>query len=72
MHVNIEDLNKKDSMWMKKYHLCCERLRIQDLSEHAKQPLHNEDETIWVILNGEIYNFQELRNRIKRETSIFH
>ena len=45
--------------------LCCERLRIQDLSEHAKQPIHNEDETIWVVLNGEIYNFQDLRNQLK-------
>ena len=50
-----------------KVSLCCERLRIQDLSEHAKQPLHNEDETIWVILNGEIYNFQELRNKLKQK-----
>ena len=50
-----------------KVSLCCERLRIQDLSEHAKQPLHNEDETIWVILNGEIYNFQELRNKLKEK-----
>lgn len=37
------------------------RLSIIDLSETANPPLSNEDKTIWVVLNGEIYNFQELR-----------
>lgn len=37
------------------------RLAIIDLSRNALAPLPNEDESIWVILNGEIYNFQELR-----------
>ena len=36
------------------------RLSIIDLSS-GHQPIHNEDETIWVVFNGEIYNFQELR-----------
>ena len=44
--------------------LGCERLKIQDLSEIAKQPIHNEDKTIWVILNGEIYNFKELMMKV--------
>ena len=51
--------------------LCCERLKIQDLSEHAKQPIHNEDETVWVILNGEIYNFQDLRNELKEKHQFY-
>ena len=46
------------------FSLCCERLKIIDLSEKAKQPLHNEDETIWVILNGEIYNFREIKQQL--------
>jgi asparagine synthase (glutamine-hydrolysing) len=37
------------------------RLAIIDLSESGAQPMSNEDETIWVVFNGEIYNFQELR-----------
>ena len=37
------------------------RLAIIDLSERGKQPLSNEDKTIWIVFNGEIYNFQELR-----------
>ena len=51
--------------------LCCERLKIQDLSESAKQPIHNEDETIWVILNGEIYNFRELRHELERNHQFY-
>lgn len=37
------------------------RLAIIDLNPNAKAPLANEDNTIWVTFNGEIYNFQELR-----------
>src|SRR5262249_5889300 len=37
------------------------RLSIIDLSAAADQPLPNEDGTVQVMLNGEIYNFQELR-----------
>ena len=36
------------------------RLSIIDLSS-GHQPLSNEDETIWIVFNGEIYNFGELR-----------
>src|SRR2546423_1745628 len=36
------------------------RVSIIDLSG-GHQPISNEDETIWVVCNGEIYNFQELR-----------
>lgn len=36
------------------------RLSIIDL-ERGHQPLANEDETLWVTCNGEIYNFQSLR-----------
>ncbi|PYQ44266.1 MAG: asparagine synthetase B, partial [Acidobacteria bacterium] len=37
------------------------RLSIIDLSPAANQPLSGEDERVQVMLNGEIYNFQELR-----------
>lgn len=39
------------------------RLSIIDL-EGGKQPLRNEDETIWVVCNGEIYNYVELREQL--------
>jgi len=37
------------------------RLRVIDLSDAADQPMTNEDESIWLVFNGEIYNFRELR-----------
>lgn len=40
------------------------RLSIIDLAG-GRQPLPNEDETIWVIFNGEIYNFADLRRRLE-------
>src|SRR5215510_1388205 len=35
------------------------RLSIIDLAS-GRQPITNEDETIWIVFNGEIYNYQEL------------
>ena len=43
------------------------RLSIIDLSTNGRQPLSNEDGTVWVILNGEIYNFQELRQELEEK-----
>jgi asparagine synthase (glutamine-hydrolysing) len=40
------------------------RLSIIDLSSAATAPLSNEDRTVWVVFNGEIYNFQELRTQL--------
>jgi asparagine synthase (glutamine-hydrolysing) len=37
------------------------RLAIIDLTPAGHQPMCNEDSGIWIIFNGEIYNFQELR-----------
>jgi len=39
------------------------RLSIIDLA-HGSQPVSNEDETIWITFNGEIYNFEELRREL--------
>ena len=40
------------------------RLSIIDLSAAGHQPMPNEDETIWIVFNGEIYNFPELRKQL--------
>ncbi|MBN1586919.1 MAG: asparagine synthase (glutamine-hydrolyzing) [Candidatus Omnitrophica bacterium] len=37
------------------------RLKVIDLSPAAHQPMANEDQTLWLSYNGEIYNFRELR-----------
>jgi asparagine synthase (glutamine-hydrolysing) len=41
------------------------RLSIIDLSTSATQPMPNEDETVWVSFNGEIYNHLRLRDELK-------
>jgi len=42
-----------------------QRLRVVDLTT-GDQPIYNEDRSIVVVLNGEIYNFQELRRDLSR------
>ena len=41
------------------------RLSIIDLSEAARQPMANEDETLWVAFNGEIYNHAAIRRELE-------
>lgn len=47
------------------------RLSIIDLSADGKQPMCNEDGTIWTTFNGEIYNFQQLRTQLIAEGHCF-
>jgi len=42
------------------------RLAVIDLSPAGHQPLCNEDGTLWIIHNGEVYNFEELRRDLER------
>jgi len=41
------------------------RLSIIDLSPGGHQPMGNEDKTVWVVTNGEIYNHLELREQLQ-------
>ena len=41
------------------------RLSVIDTSDAGHQPMCNEDETIWLVYNGEIYNFKEIRSELK-------
>jgi len=41
------------------------RLSIIDLSPGGHQPMSNEDGTVWIVFNGEIYNFLELKATLK-------
>jgi asparagine synthase (glutamine-hydrolysing) len=47
------------------------RLSIIDLSESANQPICNEQGNIWLVYNGEIYNFQEIKNELQRLGHVF-
>jgi len=41
------------------------RLSIIDLSEAASEPMANEDGSLWLVFNGEIYNFREIRRGLE-------
>jgi len=40
------------------------RLSIIDLSSSGRQPMSNEDQTLWLVFNGEIYDFAETRKEL--------
>lgn len=47
------------------------RLSIIDLAG-GQQPIHNEDRTKWIVFNGEIYNFQEIRDDLEKRGHRFY
>ncbi|MCY9591376.1 asparagine synthase (glutamine-hydrolyzing) [Paenibacillus chitinolyticus] len=46
------------------------RLSIIDIAE-GHQPLCNEDESVWIIFNGEIYNYKSLRSMLQDRGHVF-
>jgi len=47
------------------------RLSIIDVSG-GHQPMHNEDETVWIVFNGAIYNFPELKEELEKKGHRFY
>ncbi len=47
------------------------RLSIIDLAG-GKQPIHNADKTKWIVFNGEIYNYQQLREDLEKRGHKFY
>ncbi len=47
------------------------RLSIIDLSKAAHQPMSDESKRYWIVYNGEIYNFKELRKELQEEGYTF-
>jgi asparagine synthase (glutamine-hydrolysing) len=47
------------------------RLKIIDLNT-GNQPIHNEDESLWIVFNGEIFNFIELREELEKKGHKFY
>jgi asparagine synthase (glutamine-hydrolysing) len=47
------------------------RLSIIDLTASGHQPMSDQDETVWVIFNGEIYNFPELKDELESYGHVF-
>ena len=48
------------------------RLAIIDLSDEGLQPMTNEDKSLWLVYNGEIYNYIELREELIGKGHRFH
>src|SRR5687768_2163093 len=46
-------------------------LKIQDTSDQARQPFASHDGRVWLIFNGEIFNFRALREELAREGYTF-
>ena len=47
------------------------RLSIIDL-KGGQQPIHNQDSTAWIVFNGEIYNYLELRQKLEKLGHAFY
>lgn len=48
------------------------RLSIIDLSHKGRQPMSSTDKKLWIVFNGEIYNYQELRSELLSYGYTFH
>jgi asparagine synthase (glutamine-hydrolysing) len=70
-HVQAHRGPDDSGLWEHKYPdgsyvgLGSRRLAILDLSASGHMPMGNEDGTLWITYNGEIYNFRELRQQLK-------
>jgi asparagine synthase (glutamine-hydrolysing) len=47
------------------------RLSIIDLSANGHQPMSNEDDSVWLVFNGEIYNFRALKRQLQAAGHVF-
>ena len=43
------------------------RLAVLDLSSKGHQPMFDNEKSVCIVYNGEIYNFMELRQELKKE-----
>ncbi len=48
------------------------RLSIIDLSLAGHQPMANEDKTVWIVFNGEVYNYRELKRELANKGHKFY
>ena len=46
------------------------RLSIIDLS-NGRQPISNEDQSLWIVYNGEVFNYIELRQDLEQRGHVF-
>jgi len=58
-------------LYDKEFAMGMSRLSIIDLNS-GSQPIHNEDKSVWVVFNGEIYNYRELRPELEKQGHRFY
>jgi len=61
-------------LWVSSSQVCAlshKRLSVIDLSTRGRQPMANENGTVWVTFNGEIYNFKVLRKQLEQLGHVF-
>ena len=47
------------------------RLKIIDLSDSGNQPMYDPERQVAIVFNGEIYNFQEIKDRLESKGYVF-
>ena len=62
----IEDFNERAGIF-----LGHRRLSIIDLSPKGHQPMCNRDGTLWIVHNGEVYNYREVRRELQAMGEVF-
>ncbi len=62
--------DEEDSYLDDRISLGFKRLKVIDL-ETGKQPMSNEDKNLWLVCNGEIYNYKELRKELQAKGHCF-
>ncbi|RBP36360.1 asparagine synthase (glutamine-hydrolysing) [Roseimicrobium gellanilyticum] len=62
-----------DQVWFEQHHcgLAHNRLSIIDLSSAGAQPMRSDDGRHWIVFNGEIYNYRELRAELEAKGCVF-
>ena len=48
------------------------RLAIIDIEDRSNQPFHSDDNRYWIVFNGEIYNYKEIREELENKGYSFH
>ena len=76
-HVQVHRGPDDSGLWERRFPdgsyvgLGSRRLAILDLSADGHMPMCNEDGTVWITYNGEIYNFAELRRELQSKGHVF-
>lgn len=69
LHKPVRSINNEAGV---KGVLAHRRLSIIDITATGHQPLCNTSQTLWIVFNGEIYNYIELRDELTKKGHAFH